>query len=550
VAITASCWGTGEKLQGMKKNIELLHDSKKNKSTAFTKEEREKYGLRGLLPYAVSTQQTQIERILQNISLKTTDLEKYILLTSLQDRNERLFYKLVTDHLPEILPLIYTPTVGQACKEFSHIFRQTKGFYITPEDKGQIRRMLDNWPEDDIQIIVVTDGQRILGLGDLGANGMGIPIGKLSLYTACGGVKPSQCLPVMLDVGTNNMDLRNNSLYIGYPHERITGDEYFKLVEEFVNAIQDKFPNALIQFEDFLTPNAFGLLKKYKHRVLSFNDDIQGTAAVALAGVYASTRITKMKFSDLRILFLGAGSAATGIADLMVAALEAEGLSNEEARKRMWFADRKGLLVAGRSNIMEHSLIYAHEHRHLSFLDAIEEIKPHVLIGATGSNGAFTQEVIERMSKINERPVIFALSNPTANAECTAEQAYTWSLGKAVFASGSPFKEVIYNGRRFTPGQGNNAYIFPGMGLGAITCGAKKIPEDFFFTAARMLAALVSEKDIERGALYPPLTEIRRISVCIAVAVAEKAYQMGLARNEKPGDLEKHILKNMYDPAY
>lgn len=533
-----------------RKGFDILHDGSVNKSTGFTNEEREKLGLRGLLPYAVFPQELQEKRMLASMRRKAYDIERYIFLSTLQDRNEKLFYKMVINNIDEIMPLIYTPTVGQACKEFSHIFRHAKGFYISPDDKGNIRNTLNNWAEEDIRVIVVTDGQRILGLGDLGANGMGIPIGKLALYSACAGIQPHQCLPIMLDVGTNNDEFLNDILYLGYPHKRIEGEAYFELVEEFIMAIQDKYPKALIQFEDFLTPNAYALLNKYKERILCFNDDIQGTAAVTLAGVYASTRITKKKFSDLKIMFLGAGSAATGIADLMVAAFEQEGLSNEEARKRLWFVDLKGLVVSDRANLMEHNLPYAHTHKPLSFVDAIDEIKPDILIGATGAPGTFTKEVIEHMTAINERPVIFALSNPTSRAECTAEQAYEWSNGKAVFTSGSPFAPVTFNGKLLKPGQGNNAYIFPGIGLGAIICNAKTINDAMFLTAAKTLADLVSEEDIGYGSLYPPLKDIRNTSLQIANSVAEKAYESNLAREERPSNLKQTISDYMYDPSY
>jgi malate dehydrogenase (oxaloacetate-decarboxylating)(NADP+) len=342
----------------------LLNDARHNKSTAFTKEERERFGLRGLLPAAVCGQDTQLERVLENIRRKEHDIEKYIALRALEGRNERLFYRALIDHTEELLPLVYTPTVGQACREFAHIFRQSRGLYITPEDRGSVRELLDNWPEHDVRVIVVTDGERILGLGDLGANGMGIPIGKLSLYTAFAGIDPSQCLPVQLDVGTNNRELRDDPLYLGWTHERVEGDAYDALVEEFVNAVQDAYPKALIQFEDFLTPNAYRLLHRYRDQVLCFNDDIQGTAAVSLAGVYASTRISGTRFEDLRVMFLGAGSAATGIGDLMTRALVDAGLSSEEARRRLWFVDVKGLVVQGRDDLMPHNLPYAHAHNH------------------------------------------------------------------------------------------------------------------------------------------------------------------------------------------
>lgn len=533
-----------------KRNFDVLHDGSINKSVAFTKEEREQLGLKGLLPYSIVSQDIQVTRVLESLRRKGYDIERYILLSSLQDRNERLYYRVLIDHIEEIMPLVYTPTVGQACKEYSHIFRRSKGFFITPDDKGEISNILDNWPEKDIRIIVITDGQRILGLGDLGANGMGIPIGKLALYCAGAGIQPHQCLPVMFDVGTNNKEILKDLLYLGYPKKRLEGDAYFDLMEEFVVAVQEKYPHALIQFEDFLTPNAYSLLNKYKDRILCFNDDIQGTAAVSLAGVYASTRITNLDFSDLRIMFLGAGSAATGIADLMVSAFQDAGLSKEEAYRQLWFIDINGLIVSNRNDLMEHNLPYAHDHKQLNFIEAIKTIKPHVLIGATGAPGTFTKEVIECMSAINERPVIFALSNPTSKAECTAEQAYSWSNGKAVFASGSPFDKVTINGKEFRPGQGNNVYVFPGIGLGAISSYARVIPNDFFLTAARELARFVEEDDIKNGSLYPKISEIRTISLQIATAVAEKAYELGIAQIEKPQDVKKFISDNMFDPRY
>jgi malate dehydrogenase (oxaloacetate-decarboxylating)(NADP+) len=533
-----------------KKGYDILHSARLNKSTAFTREERERFGLRGLLPHSIGSLETQQQRVLANLRRKTSDIEKYIFLAALLERNETLFYRTVIDNIEEMLPLIYTPTVGQACSEFAQIFRKPKGFYITPDDRGEIRHILDNWPEDDVRVIVVTDGERILGLGDLGANGMGIPIGKLSLYVACAGIHPAQCLPVMLDVGCNNTPLRTHPLYLGYPQERITGQEYFDLVEEFVMAIQDKYPKALIQFEDFLTPNAFALLEKYRDRVLCFNDDIQGTAAVALAGVYAATRITGNDFADQTIMFLGAGSAATGIGDLMVSAFMEKGLSEDAARHRLWFVDVDGLVVAGRPYLMPHNRPYAHQHEHLDFLNAIRKIRPQVLIGATGAPGAFTQEVIETMCAVNARPVIFALSNPTSRAECTAEQAYEWSKGRAIFASGSPFAPVTFGGKTFRPGQGNNAYIFPGVGLGAVVCGAGRLIDEMFLIAAKTLADCVTQNDLGTGAVYPPLAGIRNISLEIATAVAAKAYDLKLAREPEPADLKQRIAAYMYDPHY
>ena len=538
------------KAYGHLRGSHLLDSGRHNKSTAFTLDEREALGLRGLLPYNVSGQDTHKKRALGNLRRKAYDIEKYIFLSALQDRNEKLFYRLVMDNIEEIMPLIYTPTVGQACKEFAHIYRRSQGFYITPDDKGQIREMLDNWHEDDVKAIVVTDGQRILGLGDLGSNGMGIPIGKLALYTACAGIHPQQCLPVMLDVGTNNEELLGDPLYLGYPHKRLEGQAYLDLVEEFVAAIQDKYPDSLLQFEDFLTPNAYKLLEIYKEKILCFNDDIQGTAAVSLSGVLASSRITGRDFSDLRIMFLGAGSAATGIGDLMVSAFVDKGLSKEEAAQRLWFVDQHGIIVKSRDDLMNHNIPYAHDYEQLSFVDAIKAIKPHILIGATGAPGTFTQEVIETMSEINDRPAIFALSNPTSRAECTAEQAYEWSDGRAIFTSGSPFDAVKHKGKTHQPGQGNNAYVFPGIGLGALACRAKHIDDGMFLAAADALANQVSKANLDAGTLYPPLSDIREVSLHIAVAVAEKAYATGLAQSEKPDDLTAHIKAMMYEPDY
>jgi len=530
--------------------FERLTKAEFNKGTAFTEDERERYGLRGLLPAGVSDPKTQENRAMANLRRKGNDIERYIFLQALAGRNERLFYRMVIDHIDELMPLIYTPTVGQACQEFAHIFRQPKGFYITPDDRGKIRDILKNWPETDVRMIVITDGERILGLGDLGANGMGIPIGKLSLYTACAGIPPKQCLPVMLDVGTNNEILRNDPLYLGIKQPRLKGEEYDELIEEFMQAVQERFPAALIQFEDFLTPNAYALLNRYRDRVLCFNDDIQGTAAVALAGVLASGRITGNDFADLRIMFLGAGSAATGIADLLQAAFIQVGLDEKSARERLWFVDQAGLLVKSRDDLGPHNIPYAHDVPCVPFDKAIRQIKPHVLIGATGAPGVFTEDIIRLLAQINDQPVIFALSNPTSRAECRAEQAYEWTEGRAVFSSGSPFDPVTYNGVLYRPGQGNNAYVFPGIGLGAIACRARTISDGMFLEAARVLAEMVSDEDLATRTVYPPLASIRKVSLAIAIAVTKQAYKEGLAQEERPDNLEQMIAGLMYDPTY
>jgi malate dehydrogenase (oxaloacetate-decarboxylating)(NADP+) len=533
-----------------KLGADVLNDPKHNKSSAFTREEREQFKLRGLLPYSISSQEKQVQRFLYNLSKKDLDIERYISLSNLQDRNERLFYKVITENIEELLPIIYTPTVGQACKEFGHIFRKAKGFYITPEDKGSIRRILDNWHQDDIRIIVVTDGERILGLGDLGANGMGIPVGKCALYVACGGVDPKYCLPVMLDVGTNNEDLLNSPFYLGYPHKRITGSEYDELVDEFIEAVKDKYPKALVQFEDFQTPNAVRFLEKYRNELLCFNDDIQGTAAVALAGVYSAINVTRQKLKNLKIMFLGAGSAATGIASLIEFALQKEGLSQEEARQHLYFVDKHGLLIENRDNLQAHNEKYAQNKKEMDFMTALDEIQPNLLIGATGVGGAFNKEVIQKMASFNETPIVFALSNPTSNAECTAEQAYKWTNGKLLFASGSPFDPVTLNGNVHKTGQGNNAYIFPGLGLGAALCRAKNIPEEIFEVSARALSDMLLTEDVRQGALFPPITRIRQISHRIAVDCIKEFQRLGLAQKELPENLEEYVSAIMHDPSY
>ena len=530
------------------KGFDILRDKSSYRSIAFTRQERLRLGLQGLLPHMVATEAQLVDRAISGLRQLPRDLDRYMALSSMQERNEHLFYRTILNNLEEVLPWIYTPTVGEACREFSHIAREPKGFFITPDDRGRIEKILGHWPHRDVRVIVVTDGQRILGLGDLGANGMGIPVGKLALYTACAGIPPQQCLPVMLDVGTNNTALLDDHLYIGYPRHRLKGTAYFTLVDEFVRAVQKRYPDALIQFEDFLTPDAYALLNKYRDRVLCFNDDIQGTAAVVLAGVYAAARVIDQPFRELRIMFLGAGSAATGIADLMVSALVDEGLSPARARRQLWFVDVNGLVTKDRSDLLPHNRPYAHAHAALGFTEAIDAIKPHVLIGATGAPGTFTQDVVERMSAINSRPVLFALSNPTSRAECTALQAYRWSHGRAVFASGSPFGAVTFEGREFRPGQGNNAYVFPGIGLAAVFCRARRLPDELFLVAARTLAGLVTAQDLNSGALYPPLRDIRRISLAIAANVAERAYKLRLARAKQPRNLTKAIERMMYEP--
>ena len=531
--------------------VDLLHDPKLNKGTAFTEEERDKLALRGLLPPRIFTGEEQSKRILENFHNKTDDLEKYIYMVALQDRNETLFYRTVIDNVEEIMPIIYTPVVGKACQLFGHIWRRPRGLYLTLNDKGRIAEVLRNWPMKKVGIIVVTDGERILGLGDLGANGMGIPIGKLALYTACAGVHPSLCLPITIDVGTNNEELLNDPLYIGLLQTRLRGEVYDELIDEFIWAVQDVFPGALIQFEDFSNQNAFRLLRKYQDQVCTFNDDIQGTASVTLAGIYSAIRITGQMLTDQKILFQGAGEAGVGIANLIVSALEAEGMSHDEAKRKCWLVDSKGLVVKSRDNLQDLKLTYAHDHKRVSSLiSAMETLKPTILIGVSGQPQTFTQPIVEAMGKINEQPVIFALSNPTSKAECTAEQAYSWTNGRAIFASGSPFDPVTLNGKTYVPGQGNNAYVFPGVGLGIIESGARHVTNEMFFAAAKALAKEVSEDDLAKGSVYPPLPQIRDVSAVIASVVAEVAYERGLATVERPDDLLDYMKSRQYQPDY
>lgn len=530
---------------------DFLHDPLLNKGTAFTEAERDKLGLRGLLPPRVLTQEQQLDRIYENYRRKGTDMDRYIFLMELHDRNERLFYRAILGKLEEMMPIIYTPVVGEACKKFTQIFRRTRGMYISKRDRGQIKEVLQNWPESDIRVIVVTDGERILGLGDLGAGGMGISIGKLTLYTACAGVHPAQCLPITVDVGTNNGDLLSDPLYIGLPEPRIRGEEYDAFIEEFVTAVYEVFPNVLLQFEDFGNQNAFRLLGKYRDQYCTFNDDIQGTAAVTLSGMLSAEKMGGLPLEEQRVVFLGAGEAAVGIADLLFTSMRKRGLGEAAARQRLWLVDSKGLVVKSRTDLREHKLPYAHAHDEVGSLDeVIDAVKPTALIGVSGQPQTFTEDIIGKMSKLNERPIIFALSNPTSKAECTAEQAYKHSKGRAIFASGSPFAPVEYDGRRYVPGQSNNAYIFPGMGLGIIACGAKRVTDSMFYAAAQCLANQSTEESLSQGCAFPPLSQIRVVSLNIACEVAEVAYEEGLAAVPRPCDLREHIKTLVFEPDY
>ena len=533
------------------RGIDWLHNPVFNKGTAFTEAERDVLGLRGLLPPHVQTMEQQARRVMENFRSKSSDLERYIQIVGLQDRNETLFYRVVMENLEELMPIIYTPTVGRACQEYGHIFRRARGFYISSNDRGMIEKNLRNWPTRDVKVIVVTDGERILGLGDLGASGMGIPVGKLSLYTACAGIRPTQCLPVTIDVGTDNETLLADPLYIGLRQKRIRGAEYDALIEEFMVAVQTIFPGVLVQFEDFGNRNAFRLLERYRDRACIFNDDIQGTGAVALAGILSALRITGKKLADQRVLFLGAGEAGIGIAGNIVACLTEEGLSADDARRHCWFVDSKGLVVKGREALTEHKLHYAHDHAPCAdLLSAVKSLKPTMLIGASGQPKTFTREIVSAMAEFNERPVVFALSNPTSKAECTAEEAYAWSEGRAVFASGSPFAPVNFRGKTLVPGQGNNAYIFPGVGLGIVCTGARRVTDAMFIRAARSLATLVRENELAEGRVYPALNRIHEVSHAIAVAVAEEIYASQLASRPRPENLADYVRSQMFKPEY
>jgi len=531
--------------------LDLLRDPLLNKGTAFSDAERDALGLRGLLPPAVITPEQQVARVLDNLRRLPTDLDKFISLNALHDRNETLFFRVVMDHPDEMMPLIYTPTVGLACQRFAHIFQRPRGIWVSAADRGRVAAVLRNWPTREVKIMVVTDGERILGLGDLGANGMGIPVGKLSLYTACAGIHPATTLPVMLDVGTNNAAFLQDPLYIGLKQPRLRGAEYDALVEEFISATQEVFPGVVIQFEDFANLNAFRLLQGWRDRVCCFNDDIQGTASVALAGLYSALRVTGRKLAEQRLLFFGAGEAATGICDLAVAAMTGEGLPQAQARQRCWLVDSRGLVVKSRTDLGEHKRPYAHEHAQVpDFLSAVKALKPTAIVGVAAVGKSFTREVLEEVARANERPIVFALSNPTSQAECTAQEAYLWTGGRALFACGSPFGPVTIDGRTHVPRQGNNSYIFPGVGLGLIACGARRATDEMFLAAARALAERVTQQDLEQGSLYPPLAQVRDVSARIAAAVAEVAFARGLASVPRPEDPLAFVRSKMYVATY
>jgi malate dehydrogenase (oxaloacetate-decarboxylating)(NADP+) len=529
----------------------VLRDPLANRGTAFSASERERLGLTAWLPPCVETLEEQAARALEAVRTKPSPIERYAYLSALQNENEALFYRVVIDHPQEILPLIYTPTVGQACQEWSRLYVRPRGLYITPEHQGRIADILRSWPQRDVGIIVVTDGGRILGLGDLGANGMGIPIGKLALYTACAGVPPPRCLPVTIDAGTDTASIRDDRFYLGRRAPRLTGEAYDALIEEFVTATQQVFPGVVVQFEDFNNANAFRLLARYRDRLCCFNDDIQGTGAMGLAGLYAAGRLTGRRITEERILFLGAGEACLGVGSIVVSTLQREGLSPEEARSRCLFIDSKGTVVASRTDLPAHKRAFAQDRAPLpDLVSAIGAFRPTVLFGACAGGAAFTQPALDAMAKHCARPVVFALSNPTSKSECTAEQAYRWTGGRAIFASGSPFEPVALDGRTHAPGQANNSYVFPGVGLGILVSGAARVTDEMFFTAAAALAGQVTEEDLAMGRIFPPQTRLREVAEAVGSAVASVAFDQRVATKQVPDDLPAAVRQAMYQPAY
>ena len=529
----------------------LLSNAARNKGTAFTPEERRKYGLEGLLPPAVTTIALQVARRHAEIANLDDDLQKYLVLSDLQARNETLFYAVLMSDPATYMPLVYTPTVGEACQKFAHIFRSARGMYLPISARGRVQEILGNWPERDVRFIVVTDGERILGLGDLGAGGMGIPLGKLALYTACAGVPPHVCLPIVLDVGTNNQDLLEDPLYLGLRQNRVRGEEYFAFVDEFVAAVEALYPRCCIQWEDFANFNAIPILARYRDKTCTYNDDIQGTAGVALAGIFAASRITGQKITDQRFLFLGGGSAGTGIAELISQAMVLEGMNINEARGRNALFDINGLLVSSRNDLADFQKPFAQDRAPIAhFVDAIKAIRPTGIIGVSAVPKLFTREVIEAMAEINEHPMIFPYSNPTSRSECTAEEAYRWSHGKAIFASGSPFPPLEIAGHHFVPGQGNNVYIFPAMGMAVFATDATRVTDEMFIVAAKAVAEQVTDEDLATGLIYPPQSRILEASLHVAEKVAAHIFDHGLARVPRPDDIGALIRDQAYRPVY
>ncbi|MCK4341086.1 MAG: NAD-dependent malic enzyme [Phycisphaerae bacterium] len=547
-------------IQTAKRGAWLLKNPAVNKGLAFPRAERETLGLSGMLPPRVLTIEQQVQLEKEHIRAKTDDLEKYIGLVGLQERNEILFYRVLTENLVDYMPIVYTPTVGQACQQFTHIFRSARGIWLTPDDQDRIPQLLRNAPWADIRLIVVTDNERILGLGDQGAGGMGIPIGKLALYVAGAGIHPSRCLPISLDVGTNNSDLLNDPYYMGYRERRLRGRPYEEFVEAFIQGVQEVWPRALLQWEDFHADQAFTLLERYRQRLPSFNDDIQGTGSVASAGIFAGLRVTGEKLGDQRIMYLGAGEACTGIAETLADAMRAEGVHADDIRRAQIMFDIDGLLhskrvardahnheYAVRPDVLKH---YVLKLTHASPVEVIKTFKPTVLIGATACAGAFTQEMIVELAKHVRRPIIMPMSNPTHKAECTPKQALEWTDGRALVATGSPFEPVRYKGREIIIGQANNVYIFPGVGLGAMIAEVREVPTEMFAIAARTLADCVTADRLERGGLYPNQNDLRRVTAKIAAAVIRYAADKNLGRRIPDHEVEDTVAASMWYPDY
>jgi malic enzyme len=553
---------TGQKYMAVpEKGRALLMDSRTNKGSSFTNQEREELDLHGLVPPIVSTMQQQLIRCYENFSAKTANIEKFIYLSSLQDRNETLFYRLVLEHINEMMPIVYTPVVGEACQKYSHIYRRARGLYININQKDCIEKILTNCRIANPSVIVVTDGERILGLGDQGAGGMGIPIGKLCLYTLCAGVSPYSTLPITLDVGTDNEERLNDPLYLGLRQKRVRGDVYQDFIDRFVAAVQKVFPNTVLQWEDFLKGNAIKQLNRFRDKLCTFNDDIQGTAGVVVSGLFSALRITKKRMRDQLIVFAGAGASAQGVCNLIVSAMVEDGLTREEAIKRIWTTDSAGLVTKSRTNLEDFKATYARDlgevagytvkdKAKITLAETVANVKPTILIGTSGTPGTFTQEVVELMAKINERPVVFPLSNPTSKAECTAGDAIRWSDGRAIVATGSPFDPVVHNGKRYRIGQCNNAFIFPGIGLGLTAARIRRITDGMFLEAARALASKVTEKDLAESAVYPELPRIRECSLSVACATVHQAVKEGHADESILEGLEENLERAMWYPKY
>ncbi len=534
-----------------KRGIEVLQDPAINKSTAFTEAEKQALGLVGLVPDVTETEDLQLQRVLLQLSQKHTDLERYIYLVNLLDHNETLFYRTVMSDPARFLPIVYDPTIGEACLKFGHLYRQARGMYLSMARRGKVKDVLKNWPQKDVRFICVTDGGRILGLGDLGANGAGIPIGKLELYTACAGVPPQYLLPMYLDAGTNNEQYLHDPLYLGMRKPRPSTEELYSFVDEFVEAVQELFPKCCIHFEDWTGSDAVHLLQRYRDKYCVYNDDVQGTAGIVLAGMINAARLKGTKLSNEKYLFLGAGSAGIGLADLMCTAMVEEGLTLEEAQSHIYMFDIKGLLEDTRTDLFDFQKPYAHRHAPTrDFVAAIESIRPTTIIGVSTVGGAFNQKVVETMSRINERPVIFALSNPTDHAECTPEQAYTWSKGKAIYAAGVQFPPVHFKNQTFLPGQANNFYVFPAIGMAVFATQASRITDEMFIEAAKAVADQVPPELLKQGLLFPLQQNILEAEIQTAARVAKLIFDSGLARVERPADMVAFIRKHVYKPEY